>query len=218
MAITEYGEAIDEVLQVIGLQSFSTKEFVDRLALVCPDIWAKIVLIYGAGGSGSGSRYSSNSFIAQQLKVKSHRGGLDKLDFRPAPAGWGSVKIRYWSLGREASIYPDEAGEDDAFSEGAEKSSLIKRYERNPKARAACIEQHGIRCLACEFDFEEVYGEQGAGYIVVHHLELISANGKSHKVDPKVDMVPVCANCHAMLHRGDRLLTIDELKAMLTSV
>ncbi len=47
----------------------------------------------------------------------------------------------------------------------------------------------------------DVYGNIGEGYIEVHHLNPISQTEGSHKVDPTTDLVPLCANCHAMIHR-----------------
>jgi len=75
------------------------------------------------------------------------------------------------------------------------------RYERDPDLRRACIQAHGIACCICGLNFEKRYGEIGRGYIQVHHIEPLAATGKAHRVDPVKDLVPVCPNCHAMLHR-----------------
>jgi 5-methylcytosine-specific restriction protein A len=42
----------------------------------------------------------------------------------------------------------------------------------------------------------------------------ISTIGKEYLLDPVKDLVPVCPNCHAMLHRGinGRVLTVEELR------
>lgn len=60
--------------------------------------------------------------------------------------------------------------------------------------------------------FEDVYGKIGRGYIHVHHLVPPSAIGKRYRLNPKRDLRPVCANCHAMIDRRDPPYTIDELK------
>lgn len=41
--------------------------------------------------------------------------------------------------------------------------------------------------------------------------------GQGYKVDPATDLVPVCPNCHAMLHRGKNgeARSIDELKNLI---
>jgi 5-methylcytosine-specific restriction protein A len=63
-------------------------------------------------------------------------------------------------------------------------------------------------------DFEKMYGELGRGFIHIHHVVPISTIGKEYLLDPVKDLVPVCPNCHAMLHRGinGRVLTVEELR------
>ena len=41
----------------------------------------------------------------------------------------------------------------------------------------------------------------GDGFIEVHHLSPISQQTEAHAIDPTTDLVPLCANCHAMIHR-----------------
>lgn len=51
-------------------------------------------------------------------------------------------------------------------------------------------------------NFEKVYGEIGKNFIHVHHIEFISSfEGKEHELNPIEGLIPVCPNCHAMLHR-----------------
>jgi hypothetical protein len=38
---------------------------------------------------------------------------------------------------------------------------------------------------------------------------------KAYDIDPKKDLIPVCANCHAMLHRQTPALKPDELRMLL---
>jgi len=104
---------------------------------------------------------------------------------------------------------PDEITQP--FTEGATKTITVNSYERNTKARKACIEKYGINCFVCTFDFEKFYGARGQGYIHVHHLTPISEVGKEYEIDPIKDLRPVCPNCHAMLHRSGNI-SILELK------
>lgn len=54
----------------------------------------------------------------------------------------------------------------------------------------------------------------GKGFIHVHHIVPISTRkGEPHKIDPENSLVPVCPNCHAMLHKGK--LCIEELRKIL---
>lgn len=97
--------------------------------------------------------------------------------------------------------------------EGSVKQTLVNRYERDRSARDKCIEHYGLRCSICDFDFEETYGEVGAGFIHVHHLVQISDIKQEYQIDPINDLRPVCPNCHAMLHKKNPPYSIDELKA-----
>lgn len=118
------------------------------------------------------------------------------------------------------STYPSEDRIADMFGaavleEGESLQRLVKERERNPDAIKQCKEKHGVRCKACDFDFESVYGPRGRGFIHVHHLNpLALANGK-RAVDPERDLIPLCPNCHAMVHNGP-FLTLKELQQILS--
>ena len=99
--------------------------------------------------------------------------------------------------------------------EGAKKVITVNAYERDRTARDRCIEHWGLRCVACDFDFGETYGSIGAGFIHVHHLRPISEIGEQYRLDPVEDLRPVCPNCHAMLHRGNPVLSIEKLREII---
>ena len=104
---------------------------------------------------------------------------------------------------------------EKAYFEGAQKAILINAYERDRRARAVCLAHHGHVCQVCGFDFEKHYGDIGVGFIHVHHKTELALIGREYRVDPIEDLVPVCPNCHAMLHRRQPAYSVSELKAML---
>jgi 5-methylcytosine-specific restriction protein A len=115
---------------------------------------------------------------------------------------------------------PDELrGLSDAtFPEGAISREPVNRYERDPRARKACLEYHGFRCAVCKFSFEEHYGELGRSYIHVHHTMELSKVPPGYRVNPVTDLIPLCPNCHAMIHRPTgQALTVEELRQRLMS-
>lgn len=112
----------------------------------------------------------------------------------------------------EELIFPDEIKATPLYPEGAVSQVLVNVYEREPKARKACIEHYGLNCHVCNFNFESVYGELGKGFIHVHHLKPV-ADGE-YQVNPIDDLRPICPNCHAMIHRYG-LLSIEELKTLI---
>ncbi|WP_189338109.1 EVE domain-containing protein [Bacillus wiedmannii] len=106
--------------------------------------------------------------------------------------------------------------EEGARLEGTKVSYHMDKYERNSENRVKAIEIHGLNCCACGFNFEEVYGERGEGFIEIHHIKPLSTLEEAVLIDPERDLVPLCANCHRMVHRKkDEVLTIEELKALL---
>lgn len=109
----------------------------------------------------------------------------------------------------------DEIPNPETVFEGAKKEIIVNRYERSREAREKCIVAHGCKCAVCGMDFEKVYGEIGRGFIHVHHIVKISSIGEEYELDPIKDLVPVCPNCHAMLHRKDPPYDVDDLKKSL---
>lgn len=110
-----------------------------------------------------------------------------------------------------------ELEKPDEIYEGAKKTVVVNRYERNSEARIQCIKKHGCRCSVCGMDFEKTYGELGKGFIHVHHIVPLSEIGKEYRLNPIEDLVPVCPNCHQMLHRGidGKVLTTEQLKEII---
>lgn len=113
------------------------------------------------------------------------------------------------------SPYPDELPDRRGYRTGAVARVLVNRYERNPEARAACLAKHGRRCMVCKLALGQRYGDIGKDFIHVHHLKPLGTTKRSYRLDPATDLVPVCPNCHAMLHRQNPPFTVDELRARL---
>lgn len=105
--------------------------------------------------------------------------------------------------------------ERPADAEGGAFQELVTRYERSASNRAACIEIFGPKCKVCGFDFETEFGDIGAGFIEVHHTELVSRLEAGTVLDPSIDLVPLCANCHRMAHRRIPPYETGELRAIL---
>lgn len=118
-------------------------------------------------------------------------------------------------LGHDDYDY-DEISNPEIVYEGAKKEIIVNRYERSHEAREKCIATHGCKCAVCGIDFERVYGEMGRGFIHVHHIVPLSSIGKEYELNPVKDLVPVCPNCHAMLHRKDPPYKIEELKNIMS--
>jgi len=109
---------------------------------------------------------------------------------------------------------PTLTGEFESLrTEGGKTQRYTTYYERDPWNRKKALEIHGLNCMACNFNFAHKYGKSGDGYIHVHHIKPVSEIGKAVKIEPAIDLVVLCANCHAIVHRHkDHTLSMDELK------
>lgn len=105
--------------------------------------------------------------------------------------------------------------EKSFLKEGKVIQVFVNKYERNQRARIQCIEALGDKCFACGFDFEQTYGDIAKGFIHVHHIKPLSEIKEEYSVDPENDLVPLCPNCHAVVHMTRPELTISELKEIL---
>ncbi|XAS68070.1 HNH endonuclease [Micrococcaceae bacterium Sec5.7] len=127
------------------------------------------------------------------------------------------AKIReLWSRLGPASVSDPTQPVPGTYPEESVSRVEVNRYERSPEARRACIAHHGPGCAACGFSFEIAYGEIGKDFIHVHHIVPASQLGSSYQLDPITDLVPLCANCHAMAHQGvSTPRTVAELRRII---
>lgn len=106
------------------------------------------------------------------------------------------------------SVYVDK--------EGKKKLVYGYKYERNPKLRKQALKIHGYYCKVCNFNFESKYGEVGKEFIEIHHIRPLSEIGEETVINPKDDLIPLCSNCHRMIHRKrKRMLSIEELREII---
>lgn len=110
---------------------------------------------------------------------------------------------------------PEEVNEPTLYVEGATRRLSVNAYERNREAVQRCKAIHGTACAVCGVDFAERYGAEFAGFIHVHHLRPLSEIDSEYMVDPETDLRPVCPNCHAVIHHGGKLRTIEEAQSLL---
>lgn len=147
---------------------------------------------------------------------------------RPGPELWEKEPMTSLEalFLEERSLFFNQIVENDIDSEKAQEESYYKdgkateyygiRYERNPINRAKAIEIHGVTCKACGFNFEKVYGEWGKNFIEVHHVKPLHSIGEEIDINPETDLVPVCSNCHRMIHRKKGvILSVDEIREIV---
>ncbi|MFC6469924.1 HNH endonuclease [Gordonia humi] len=119
-------------------------------------------------------------------------------------------------VGEDAAIDLDEVAEHGSASavEGAVKRRIATFRERDPKLRQRKIdeamrERGRLACETCGFDFHEKYGGLGAGYAHIHHI--VPLHVTNEVLNTTEDLIVLCANCHAMIHRRRPWKTPKEL-------
>jgi len=129
----------------------------------------------------------------------------------------------YLKILSKGNLLEDQSNKEEstieAFSsfgiEGKKKVRYTTTYERIPKLRNKAIEIHGTTCKCCGFNFEKSYGDLGKDFIHVHHIRPISESGETI-VNPEIDLVVLCPNCHYMIHiKRNHTPSVEELKGKL---
>ncbi|HVU94838.1 MAG TPA: HNH endonuclease [Puia sp.] len=140
------------------------------------------------------------------------------LGISPGKAGAYGAPRKYWTLPLRTDFIGNQ-DLDGEFPEGKVVERLHKMRERNPtvvkiaKARFKAI--HGkLFCQACQFDFEEKYGNIGADFVEGHHSVPVSELQPNHKTKPE-DIILLCSNCHRMIHKKRPWIGKDELQTLL---
>lgn len=119
-----------------------------------------------------------------------------------------------------ASVRPMVGNRESAepLSEGARKRKAYDAIERNRTARKICLSHYGYTCQVCGLNFEERFGSEFAEIVDVHHLKPLSAANGERLVDPISDLVPLCPNCHRMVHCGStEPRSLEEVKAIVAN-
>ena len=103
----------------------------------------------------------------------------------------------------DTSATANNAPEPESYDklEGRKHEDTVTRYERDRGNRKKCIEHYGYVCQVCGTNFEKTYGDLGKAFIEVHHLYPVAQGER--QVNPIEDLIPLCSNCHSMIHRLD---------------
>ncbi|EJM2462514.1 HNH endonuclease [Staphylococcus pseudintermedius] len=120
------------------------------------------------------------------------------------------------SFSKDASENEPEL-ENIVYKEGKIQVRYGVKFERNSQLRQKAIEIHGMTCKFCNFNFEKMYGDIGKEFIEIHHIKPMYSIRREISVNRETDLVPLCSNCHKMIHRKrDKPLTLEELKRKIS--
>lgn len=138
----------------------------------------------------------------------------EEFDLADTIANWTSIAVGMF-LSLLNVIQIEDTQDAQLMPEGGQSKVLINKYERNPINRELCLSANGYTCKICGFDFEMFYGHIGEHFIHVHHIVQVSEIKHEYMIDPVHELIPVCPNCHSMLHRVNPPLKPEELREMI---
>jgi hypothetical protein len=111
--------------------------------------------------------------------------------------------------------------ENMIIQEGMKKIIEKEVYTRSKQLRDYALsyyeEQSGLNCTCCGFNFSDFYGKEiGDEFIEMHHIKPIfqyQGDDLIQTIKNAIsNIVPLCSNCHRMIHRhGKQLLQIELL-------
>lgn len=138
---------------------------------------------------------------------------------------WADLKKGFNEIEKNKSRKIEIFDENIVINEGFKKAMSINVYGRSTKLRDAAIKAFTlnghISCDCCKFNFDSFYGSTiGAGYIEIHHIRPIFKY-ESQEINKFIkealkNVVPVCSNCHRMIHRVSKNpLEIEILKSSI---
>lgn len=159
--------------------------------------------------------------IPESKKTNYWRDGvrsINKVTFEAITKNLKNSAISQQATFDNLTLFNDSDNTLESLEEGQLKTKFVTLYERDPKLRLQAIAIHGSSCATCGFNFGDFYGEYAEGFIHVHHIVPISDFGGSRPVNPETDLIPLCANCHSVIHRKkNKTLTVNDLKALITN-
>jgi 5-methylcytosine-specific restriction protein A len=118
---------------------------------------------------------------------------------------------------RASSLGSGVVDDTMAALEGKLSFHLVRHRRREVKLKKAKLVQFQkkngrLYCEVpgCGFDFKKIYGLLGKDFAHVHHLKPLGDRQSPSETNLN-DLAVVCANCHAMVHRGGKSRKLSEL-------
>lgn len=132
-----------------------------------------------------------------------------------------ATAIRAFAASPTKSPFTDADQEEITALEGEILLRQHRMHERSQsivdkKKEQARLRDGTLHCEVCYFDFGEIYGELGRGFIECHHTVPLSELRPGQRTRFQ-DLALVCANCHRMLHRRGETRTLESLRAVLAA-
>jgi predicted HNH restriction endonuclease len=114
------------------------------------------------------------------------------------------------------TVADDELVAQTSLTEAQPTTVNVQVKRRNSLAREKCLARFTpITCQICGLDFAEMYGPAFQDCIHVHHLNPLALANARRAVNPDVDLIPVCPNCHAVIHAHGEIRSPETVRALI---
>ena len=81
--------------------------------------------------------------------------------------------------------------------------------------KAATIDYYGAICDICGFDYGYTYGDAYESMIEVHNVNGIVGDEILPDTDPVKDLIPICHNCHHVIHSQTPAIPVHQMRKMV---
>jgi len=109
-------------------------------------------------------------------------------------------------------MLPEVVNETYEYTQPSKETLDIDYIE---KIKKECIDYYGAICDICGFDFGYTYGETYEQYIDVHNQKSAEGEEISPTTHPIEDLIPICYNCHHVIHSTTPAIPVDEMRKMV---
>jgi hypothetical protein len=109
----------------------------------------------------------------------------------------------------------EDSGADSVYWEGDRSRALHERIERDRRARDECLRLRGNGCAVCGLRLRDRYTGLSREVIEVHHLRPVAMSAGVYQVNPAIDLIPVCPNCHRVIHTTIPPMSAEQARTML---
>ncbi|MFQ6612321.1 MAG: HNH endonuclease [Fidelibacterota bacterium] len=99
--------------------------------------------------------------------------------------------------------------EDGVF--GLDQIPPMRNLRRNRRIVREAQARYSAVCEACGDNLMKKYGLLGKGYVQFHHRKPLGDNPNPQLSSWK-DLAPLCPNCHAMIHRTNPTMPVEQFK------
>lgn len=121
-------------------------------------------------------------------------------------------------------ILPKEISTEKCVVPSAEKvdtevipdhASDTMQLDYKERIKKECLDYYGAICDICGFDYGYTYGESYEHYIGVHNVTGVEGDEILPDTDPIKDIIPICHNCHHIIHSKTPPIPVDKMRKMI---